>query len=263
MHRDLKPDNLLVSSEGHIKLTDFGLSRYGLIDVDLYSTFPGEDPGALGLSSSFDAPSASPTPAVDVRRSLPVVPIPVADDGTSPDTLDCASFDPFDNGGGGFHSDEETTDDGMGPTIPNLSAKQTNRLSSKVGTPDYLAPEVILGQGHGKEVDWWSLGVILYEFLTGIPPFNADTPQEIFENILTRNIHWPSVPDDMSEEAYDLINRLLEMDPKKRIGAKGMLAPSCAAPWAAHPPSPVTATDSCAQRSRSTLSSLRWSGTRS
>lgn len=50
---------------------------------------------------------------------------------------------------------------------------------------DYLAPEVILGRGHGKEVDWWALGVIIYEFLTGIPPFNAETQEEIFENIVS------------------------------------------------------------------------------
>ena len=46
-----------------------------------------------------------------------------------------------------------------------------------VGTPDYLAPELLLGTGHGHEVDWWSLGAILYEFVTGVPPFNADTPE--------------------------------------------------------------------------------------
>lgn len=46
-----------------------------------------------------------------------------------------------------------------------------------VGTPDYLAPELLLGTGHGAEVDWWSLGAILYEFVTGIPPFNADSPE--------------------------------------------------------------------------------------
>ena len=46
-----------------------------------------------------------------------------------------------------------------------------------VGTPDYLAPELLLGTGHGAEVDWWSLGAILYEFVTGVPPFNADTPE--------------------------------------------------------------------------------------
>ena len=46
-----------------------------------------------------------------------------------------------------------------------------------VGTPDYLAPELLLGTGHGPEVDWWSLGAVLYEFVTGVPPFNADTPE--------------------------------------------------------------------------------------
>ena len=55
-----------------------------------------------------------------------------------------------------------------------------------VGTPDYLAPELLLGTGHGLEVDWWSLGVIVYEFVYGAPPFAADTPEEIFQNILDR-----------------------------------------------------------------------------
>lgn len=55
--------------------------------------------------------------------------------------------------------------------------------------------------------DWWSVGVILYEFLVGVPPFNADSPQAIFDNILNRNITWPHVPDEMSDEAQDLIDR--------------------------------------------------------
>lgn len=55
------------------------------------------------------------------------------------------------------------------------SSKEEKRKA--VGTPDYLAPELLLGTGHGPEVDWWSLGAILYEFVTGCPPFNADTPE--------------------------------------------------------------------------------------
>ena len=53
------------------------------------------------------------------------------------------------------------------------------------GTPDYLAPEVILRQGYGKPVDWWSLGIILYEFLIGVPPFYGDTPEELFADTLS------------------------------------------------------------------------------
>lgn len=53
------------------------------------------------------------------------------------------------------------------------------------GTPDYLAPEVILTQGYGRAVDWWSMGIILYEFLVGVPPFYGDTPEELFAHTLS------------------------------------------------------------------------------
>lgn len=56
-----------------------------------------------------------------------------------------------------------------------------------LGTPDYLAPELLLVKRHGPEVDWWALGVCMYEFMTGIPPFNDDTPQKVFDNILNRS----------------------------------------------------------------------------
>nr|KYP61454.1 Microtubule-associated serine/threonine-protein kinase 3 [Cajanus cajan] len=128
VHRDLKPDNLLIAHDGHIKLTDFGLSKVGLIN---------------------------------------------------------------------------STDD----------------LS--VGTPDYLAPEILLGTGHGYTADWWSVGVILFELLVGIPPFNAEHPQTIFDNILNRKIPWPAVPEEMSPEAHDLIDRLLTEDPNQRLGSNG------------------------------------------
>ena len=91
-----------------------------------------------------------------------------------------------------------------------------------VGTPDYLAPETIAGNGQDEVSDWWSLGCILFECLYGYPPFHADTPDEVFQNILARRIDWPSEEDDVydiSDDAKDLMNRLMCSDPAKRLGA--------------------------------------------
>jgi serine/threonine-protein kinase RIM15 len=91
-----------------------------------------------------------------------------------------------------------------------------------VGTPDYLAPETIAGSGQDEVSDWWSLGCILFESLYGYPPFHADTPDEVFQNILARRIDWPEDDDEtyqISDEAKDLMNRLMCSDPAKRLGA--------------------------------------------
>ena len=89
-----------------------------------------------------------------------------------------------------------------------------------VGTPDYLAPETINGLGQDEMSDWWSLGCILFEFLFGYPPFHADSPEKVFENILARKIDWPEEEDAMaSEEAKDLMKELMTINPKERRGA--------------------------------------------
>jgi serine/threonine protein kinase len=102
-----------------------------------------------------------------------------------------------------------------------IEQRARRKQRSAVGTPDYLAPEILLGTSHGPAADWWSTGVMLFEMLTGIPPFNAEHPQVIFDNILNRNIPWPHIPEDMSPEAQDLIDKLLTEDPNERLGAKG------------------------------------------
>ncbi|XP_019072057.1 probable serine/threonine protein kinase IRE4 isoform X2 [Vitis vinifera] len=106
----------------------------------------------------------------------------------------------------------------------NLHTQQTDdrHRQSAVGTPDYLAPEILLGTEHGYAADWWSVGIILFELITGVPPFTAEHPEIIFDNILNRKIPWPSVPGDMSYEAQDLINRFLIHDPDLRLGANGL-----------------------------------------
>ncbi|XP_034998408.2 serine/threonine-protein kinase greatwall isoform X2 [Hippoglossus stenolepis] len=89
-----------------------------------------------------------------------------------------------------------------------------------LGTPDYLAPELLLGKPHDFMVDWWALGVCLFEFLTGIPPFNDETPQLVFQNILNRDIPWPEDEEELSENSRTAIEILLTMDMTKRAGLK-------------------------------------------
>ncbi|KAH9489184.1 hypothetical protein Btru_057788, partial [Bulinus truncatus] len=89
-----------------------------------------------------------------------------------------------------------------------------------LGTPDYLAPEILLQKPHGFAVDWWALGVCLYEFLTGLPPFNDETHEAVFENILTRNITWPVGEEALSDQARAAVDGLLTNDPDRRPAAK-------------------------------------------
>ncbi|XP_059182465.1 serine/threonine-protein kinase greatwall [Centropristis striata] len=89
-----------------------------------------------------------------------------------------------------------------------------------LGTPDYLAPELLLGKPHDCMVDWWALGVCLFEFLTGVPPFNDETPQLVFQNILNRDIPWPEEEEELSANSRNAIEILLTMDMTKRAGLK-------------------------------------------
>ncbi|GMF41003.1 unnamed protein product [Phytophthora fragariaefolia] len=108
------------------------------------------------------------------------------------------------------------------------SSKRSSRMKSayhtygRCGTPDYLAPEIILGVPHGPPVDYWALGIILYEMLVGFPPFNDDTVDAIFGNILERQILWPDGEKCLSLEAMDLIDNLLDPDPSTRMGWDGI-----------------------------------------
>jgi len=74
-----------------------------------------------------------------------------------------------------------------------------------------LAPELLLRHPHNEKVDWWSLGVCLYEFMTGIPPFMDESAELVFENILSGRMEWPEDDEALSCEAVEAITSLLTL----------------------------------------------------
>ena len=96
-----------------------------------------------------------------------------------------------------------------------LAKKLEDRTYTICGTPGYMAPEIILNKGYGLGVDWWALGVLLYEMICGVDPFADDTPMKIYENILEGRIKFTSDFDDTSKS---LIKHLLDKDVSRRYG---------------------------------------------
>ncbi|TQD71027.1 hypothetical protein C1H46_043453 [Malus baccata] len=180
IHRDIKPDNLLLDKNGHMKLSDFGLCK----PLD-----------------------CTTLPALHENRTM--------DDENMTEPMDIDTCVPDADNRSSWKSPAE-----------QLQHWQMNRRKlafSTVGTPDYIAPEVLLKKGYGMECDWWSLGAIMYEMLVGYPPFYSDDPITTCRKI----VHWRNhlkFPEDarLTAEAKDLICRLL-CDVEHRLGTGGAL----------------------------------------
>ena len=103
-----------------------------------------------------------------------------------------------------------------------------NRSYSFCGSPEYMSPEMLQGQGHGRELDFYSLGALLYEMLTGLPPFYDTNKSLMYKNILQSSL---TIPVYISKAAKDLLQRLLQKEPVERIGYAGGAHEIKAHPW--------------------------------
>ncbi|CAK8560086.1 unnamed protein product [Lathyrus sativus] len=181
VYRDLKPENVMIQENGHIMLVDFDLST---------KLKPKSPPQSLSHDSS-NRSSLSKEKHVTKRLLSRFY---RCNSGISPCDSD---FD---------------SQPGVNSVSKNESGS-VEKSNSFVGTEDYVAPEIVLGKGHGFEVDWWSLGVVLHEMLYGTTPFNGTNRKETFYRILSKE------PELTGEKTAlrDLIRKLLEKDPDRRI----------------------------------------------
>ncbi|KAH7278449.1 hypothetical protein KP509_38G041700 [Ceratopteris richardii] len=221
VYRDLKPENILLSSDGHIMLTDFDLS-VTLPAKKLWS--PPSTPAReivqslRGTSAENDQDDEDEEDDEDEVKSG-VSCIVTCRSRKSKKKMQSRRVER-----GGRHrvvpaSNSIENEDGscVSKVVGDGSIPADARSKSFVGTEEYIAPEVILGTGHDFAVDWWGLGVLLFEMAYGYAPFSGRTRKQTFHNILHQE---PNVVRGFVGSLADLISQLLVKDPEQRLGSR-------------------------------------------
>ncbi|KAK6136022.1 hypothetical protein DH2020_030232 [Rehmannia glutinosa] len=203
VYRDLKPENVLVRSDGHIMLTDFDLSLkcdnstsaahlvYDHVESKSYHS-----PDDRKIDSTRFSISSCILPSCVVPRASCI----------HPRQRHKKYF---------FQKKKKNEYRG---TLKIVAEPIDARSMSFVGTHEYLAPEIVSGEGHGNSVDWWTLGIFIYELFYGVTPFRGIENEFTLANIVARGLEFPKEP-MVASCARDLMSQLLNKDPTKRMGS--------------------------------------------
>ncbi|XP_058212562.1 serine/threonine-protein kinase D6PKL2-like [Rhododendron vialii] len=201
VYRDLKPENVLVRDDGHIMLSDFDLSlRCAVFPTLIKTSSYDSDPSkrAFCVQPSCIEPTSS-SACIQPTCFLPRIFPQIAKSKTR----------------------KARPEPGSPATAPlELVAEPTAaRSMSFVGTHEYLAPEIIKGEGHGSAVDWWTFGIFLHELLYGKTPFKGTGNRATLFNVVGQQLKFPDSP-ATNYASRDLIRGLLVKEPQQRLGVK-------------------------------------------
>ncbi|KAH9660061.1 protein kinase domain-containing protein [Citrus sinensis] len=195
VYRDLKPENVLVRSDGHIMLTDFDLSLKCDDSASNAQIISDQNPPIAVLQNEYlvDHPPFTSASCIIPNCIVPAV----------------SCFRPK-------RKRKKKTGQHSGPEF--VVEPVDVRSMSFVGTHEYLAPEIVSGEGHGSPVDWWTLGIFLFELFYGVTPFRGVDHELTLANIVARALEFPKEP-AVPATAKDLISQLLAKDPERRLGS--------------------------------------------
>lgn len=204
VYRDLKPENVLVREDGHIMLSDFDLSLRCTVSPTLVK------------SSSLETEPLRKNPVYCVQPAC-IEPSCIQPSCVVPTT--CFTPRIFSSKSKKERKPKNEIGNQVSP-LPELIAEPTGaRSMSFVGTHEYLAPEIIKGEGHGSAVDWWTFGIFLYELLFGKTPFKGSGNRATLFNVVGQPLRFPESP-VVSFSARDLIRGLLIKEPQHRLAYK-------------------------------------------